>query len=117
MTMSNNSNTPRGADSSPESVDALKRVGEDLKAKAASSAREVRAVAERDAARFAEIAREWWQNNAQSASEAAQAAKAETAAWQRRTESYVRDEPIKAVAIAAAVGALVAALWVGKRRD
>lgn len=117
MTSNNHGTTPKSGDSTPESVEALKRAGEDLRAKAADTAREVRAAAERDAARFAEIARDWWQNNAQSATEAAHAARAETAALQRRTESYVRDEPIKAVAIAAAVGALVAALWVGKRRD
>ena len=101
----------------PESVEALKRAGEDIRATAAERARDVREAAERDAARFAAIAREWWQNNAQSASEAANAARAETAAFTRRTESYVREEPIKAVAIAAAVGALVAALWIGKRHD
>ena len=101
----------------PESVDALKRAGEDLKAKAADSARDVRSAAERDAARFAEIARNWWQRNAESASDAAHAVKGETAALRRGTESYVREEPMKAVMIAAAVGALVAAVWVGSRRD
>lgn len=100
-----------------ESLDAIKKAGDELRSKAADNAREVRAAAERDAARFAEIARDWWQRNAQSASDATQALRGETEAWTRRTESYVRDEPMKAVAIAAAVGALVAAFWMGSRRD
>lgn len=100
-----------------ESLDAIKKAGEDLRSTAADNAREVRAAAERDAARFAEIAREWWQRNAQSATEASRAFRGETEAWTRRTEDYVREEPMKAVAIAAAVGAFVAAFWMGSRRD
>lgn len=100
-----------------ESFEAIKKAGEELRSKAADNAREVRAAAERDAARFAEIAREWWQRNAQSASDASRAFRGETEAWTRRTEDYVRDEPMKAVAIAAAMGALVAAFWMGSRRD
>lgn len=104
-------------DKKPESLDALKQAGDELRSTASDSARDVRAAAERDAARFAEIAREWWQRNAQSATEAAHAVRGETEALSRRTESYVRDEPMKAVMIAAAVGAVVAALFVGSRRD
>ena len=114
--MNTNSNNPTSTTATPESIDALKQAGEDLRAKAADSAREVRAAAERDAARFAEIAREWWHRNAQSANEAAQAVRGETAALSLRTERYVRDEPMKSVLIAAAVGACVAALLVGGRR-
>lgn len=115
--MNANDNHPTAADRTPESLDALKQAGEELRTKAADSARDVRAAAERDAARFAEIAREWWHHNAQSANEAAQAVRGETAAIGRRTETYVRDEPMKAVLIAAAVGAFVAAFLVGGRRD
>ena len=105
-------------DTHAESFDALKKANEELREKLSQNAREVRAAAQRDAAKFAEIAREWWERNAQSASDATQALKGETQAWTRRTESYVRDEPMKAVAIAAAVGALVAAfLTRSSRRD
>ena len=48
--------TPPDTDRTPESIDALKQASEELRAKAAASARDVRAAAERDAARFAEIA-------------------------------------------------------------
>ena len=110
-------NKPAGTDRTPESIDALKQASEELRATAADGARDVRAAAERDAARFAEIAREWWHHNTQSANEAAQAVRGETAAFGRRTESYVREEPMKSVLIAAAVGAFVAAFLVGGRRD
>ena len=105
------------SDRKPESFDALKQAGEELRAQASDSARDVRAAAERDAARFAEIAREWWHHNARSATDAADAVRGETAAWSRRTETYVRDEPMKSVLIAAAVGAFVAAFFVGSRRN
>lgn len=126
----NSNQTPGNTDNNkkPETIDALKQAGDelrntasdsarDLRSAASDSARDVREAAERDAARFAEIARDWWQRNAQSASEAAHAVRGETEALSRRTESYVRDEPMKAVLIAAAVGAVVASLFVGSRRD
>ena len=115
--MNSNQNNPGSTDKTPESLDALKHAGEELRATASDNARDVRAAAERDAARFAEIAREWWHRNAQSANEAAHAVRGETEALSRRTETYVRDEPMKAVLIAAAVGAVVASLFVGSRRD
>ncbi len=114
--MNANTNISPGDGVVPQSIDALKQASDDLRTQTADSAREVRAAAERDAARFAEIAREWWHRNAQSANEAAQAVRGETAALSRRTERYVRDEPMKSVLIAAAVGACVAALLVGGRR-
>lgn len=128
QTQNQNQSPKQNGDKTPESVDALKQAGkdigstarqagEDLRSTASDSAREVREAAERDAARFAEIAREWWHRNAMSANEAAQAVRGETAALSRRTESYVRDEPMKSVLIAAAVGAFVAACFVGSRRD
>src|SRR5262245_46693462 len=63
-----------------------------------------------EAARFGELAKAWWQRNADLARDAAGAVRDQAAVFGSRTRLYVKDEPVKSVVVAAAVGAAVTAL-------
>jgi ElaB/YqjD/DUF883 family membrane-anchored ribosome-binding protein len=77
---------------------------------AASAAAEARELASREATRIDDMARDWWRRNAKTALDLAGTAKEEVAVAGDRTRRYVRDEPLRSVAIAAAAGAAIAAL-------
>jgi len=100
-------------------IAAVKSAGEDLKNTAVDGAREISSVAAREAAHIGEMARDWWLRHAQTAIDAAHGAKEEAAVLGERTRGYVRDEPVKALLIAAATGALVSGLLLvaAHRRD
>jgi ElaB/YqjD/DUF883 family membrane-anchored ribosome-binding protein len=59
---------------------------------------------------FAELAKAWWQRNAELVRDAAGAARDQAVAFGSRTRLYVKDEPVKSVVLAAAAGAAVTAL-------
>jgi ElaB/YqjD/DUF883 family membrane-anchored ribosome-binding protein len=63
-----------------------------------------------EAARFGELAKSWWQRNADVVRGAAVTVRDEAAAIGNRTRLYVKDEPVKSVVMAAAVGAIVTGL-------
>ena len=85
---------------------------------AASTPAEARRLASREAARIGEMARDWWQRNAQTALDLAGTVKDEVAVAGDRTRRYVRDEPMRSVAAAAAAGAAITALLMllGRKR-
>lgn len=80
--------------------------------KAASVVQPVAEAVAKEAARFGEMAESWWTRNAQMAKSAALHVKDEASALNDRTQRYVRDEPIKSVLVAAAVGAALTGLIV-----
>ena|SRR2546430_12530942 len=63
-----------------------------------------------EAARFGELAKSWWNRNADLVRDAAGTVRHEAAAFGGRTRLYVKDEPVKSVLVAAAVGAAVTGL-------
>jgi ElaB/YqjD/DUF883 family membrane-anchored ribosome-binding protein len=63
-----------------------------------------------EAARFGELAKSWWHRNADIVRDAAGTMRDEAAAFSDRTRLYVKDEPVKSVLVAAAVGAAVTGL-------
>ena len=63
-----------------------------------------------EAVRFGELAKSWWQRNADVVRDAAGTVRHEAAAFGSRTRLYVKDEPVKSVLVAAAVGAAVTGL-------
>jgi len=58
-----------------------------------------------------EAAMHQYENARDSASEYYQAGKDKAAEWQDNVEQYVREQPMKAVAIAAGVGVVLGFLW------
>jgi len=79
---------------------------------------EARELATREAARIGDMARDWWRRNAQVALDVADAVKQEVAVAGDRTRGYVRDEPLRSMALAAAAGAAITGLLMlfGRRR-
>jgi ElaB/YqjD/DUF883 family membrane-anchored ribosome-binding protein len=63
-----------------------------------------------EAVRFGELARTWWQRNADFVRDAAGTVRDEAAALGTRTRLYVKDEPVKSVLVAAAFGAVMTGL-------
>ena len=63
-----------------------------------------------EAMRFGELAKSWWHRNADLVRDAAGTVRHEAAALGGRTRLYVKDEPVKSVLVAAAVGAAVTGL-------
>lgn len=63
-----------------------------------------------EATRFGELATSWWRRNADVVRDAAGTVRDEASALSSRTRLYVKDEPVKSVLVAAAVGALVTGL-------
>jgi ElaB/YqjD/DUF883 family membrane-anchored ribosome-binding protein len=74
------------------------------------AAAEARDAISQEAVRFGELARAWWQRNADLARDAAGAVRDQATAFGTRTRLYVKDEPVKSVLVAAAVGAAVTGL-------
>jgi ElaB/YqjD/DUF883 family membrane-anchored ribosome-binding protein len=65
-----------------------------------------------EANRFGELARAWWSRNADLLRDTAGTMRDEAAAFSNRTRLYVKDEPVKSVLVAAAVGAALTGLLV-----
>jgi ElaB/YqjD/DUF883 family membrane-anchored ribosome-binding protein len=63
-----------------------------------------------EANRFGELARSWWNRNADFLRDAAGAMRDEASAFGSRTRLYVKDEPVKSVLAAAIVGAAITGL-------
>ncbi|MEO5732535.1 MAG: hypothetical protein ABIN96_09825 [Rubrivivax sp.] len=91
-------------------MDALKHASDELD--------DLSAAGSRRAQLARETAREWWERGARSARDAADTMRSEAGAVSLRTQRYVRNEPVKAMVIAAAAGALIAGLLAigGSRR-
>src|SRR5215468_10915795 len=71
-----------------------------------------------EANRFGELAKAWWNRNADLLRDAAGTMRDEAAAFSTRTRLYVKDEPVKSVLVAAAVGAaLTGLLMLAMKRD
>jgi ElaB/YqjD/DUF883 family membrane-anchored ribosome-binding protein len=111
--------TNTSASSSPQSTgDAAKQAVDQLKQGAIDGAREASDTAAREAARIGDLARDWWNRNAQVAMSAAATVKDEAASLGTSTQRYVRDEPVKSLLVAAAAGALITGLiLMAARRD
>ena len=91
------------------SLDAIRQAADDLDDLASSGSK--RAIQARD------MARDWWDRGSQTARDAADSARERAGEVSERTQRYVRDEPVKAVMIAAVLGALVAGLVALSKRD
>ena len=89
---------------------AVIQAGHEMQEAAVEGARKASNAAMTEAARIGDLAREWLQRQAQSAQSAATAVRDQAAAANDRTQRYVRDEPVKAVLIAAAAGAVLTGL-------
>jgi len=63
-----------------------------------------------EAGRFGELAKSWWQRNADVVRDARKRFATKQLAFGSRTRLYVKDEPVKSVLVAAAVGAAVTGL-------
>jgi len=71
-----------------------------------------------EANRFGELAKAWWNRNADLLRDAAGTLRDEANAISTRTRLYVKDEPVKSVLLAAAVGAaLTSLLMLVMKRD
>jgi ElaB/YqjD/DUF883 family membrane-anchored ribosome-binding protein len=99
-----------GAPMIDEDNDFPKGTVDHLKQGALNGAHEASDLAAREAARIGDLARDWWNRNAQVALDAAGAVKQEAAAIGDNTQRYVRDEPVKSMLVAAAAGALITGL-------
>ena len=71
------------------------------------SASQVAETIAQEANRFGELAKAWWNRNANFLRDAAVTARDEAAALHTRTRLYVKDEPLKSMLIAAAAGAAI----------
>ena len=112
----NTQHTTFGNGQGTATIAAVKQAGEDLKTTAAEGAREIGSVASSEAARIGEMARDWWLRHAQTALDAASGVKEEAAVISERARGYVRDEPVKALLIAAAAGAVISGLLIAAAR-
>jgi ElaB/YqjD/DUF883 family membrane-anchored ribosome-binding protein len=91
-------------------AEAVLQAGSDLQAAAADGARQVSDAAVKEATRLGDLVRDWLQRQSQTAQGAATAVRERAAAASEGTQRYVRDEPVKAVLIAAAAGAVITGL-------
>lgn len=91
-------------------MDSLKQVGDEFDHLSAAGSHRAQLARE--------MAREWWERGARSARDAAGTMRSEAGQVSMRTQRYVRNEPVKAMVIAAAAGALIAGLLAigGSRR-
>lgn len=81
-----------------------------LKEQASQSARHISDAASQEAARVGDLVRTWVERQSDQARHAAATVRDEAVAAKQRTERYVSDQPMKAVLIAAATGALITGL-------
>lgn len=72
-----------------------------------------------EARRFGDLMRAWWTRNANVVRDAAGSVRDEAAAMGSRTRLYVKDEPVKSVLVAAALGAALTGLlmWLFRRES
>ncbi|MBC7939470.1 MAG: hypothetical protein H7Z19_06835 [Chitinophagaceae bacterium] len=91
--------------------EAVRHATSTLQAAAVDSARQVGDAASRDAAHLSGVAKDWLHRNANSARDVAAAARERAEALNGRTQQYVRDDPVKAILLAAAAGAAITALY------
>ena len=63
------------------------------------------------AAQLRDSATEQYQNAKDAASEYYQAGRDKAMQWEEQLETYVRQQPVKALLIAAGVGAIIGAIW------
>lgn len=99
-------------DATPDTTDTS------LTAPQAPSLKPVTEAVAQEGARLGALARHWWQQGAEGCTGAIDSAKREAAALNDRTQTYVREEPVKSVLIAAAAGAAVTglAMYLMRRR-
>ena len=91
-------------------AEAVLQAGTDLQAAAVDSARQVSDAAVKEATRMSDLVSDWLQRQSQTAQGAASAVRERATAASESTQRYVRDEPVKAVLIAAAAGAVITGL-------
>jgi ElaB/YqjD/DUF883 family membrane-anchored ribosome-binding protein len=91
-------------------TDALRRAATDLRDDVSASARDLAETAGEHVTRAREQAREWVNRSAARAKDAVTDLRDQAQAVGDRTQQYVRDEPLKSVAIAAVAGAAIAGL-------
>ncbi|MDB5324302.1 MAG: hypothetical protein JWN40_5933 [Phycisphaerales bacterium] len=63
------------------------------------------------ASQVRDTATEQYQAAKESATEYYQAGREKAAQWEEQLENYVREQPVKALLIAAGVGAVIGAIW------
>ena len=63
------------------------------------------------ASQLRDSATEQYQNAKDAATEYYQAGREKAAQWEDQLETYVREQPVKALLIAAGVGAIIGAIW------
>ena len=89
---------------------AVVQAGSELQAAASDGANRMTDAAVKEATRISDLARDWMQRYARTAMDAAGTVRDQALVANERTQRYVRDEPVKAVLIAAATGAVVTGL-------
>ena len=92
-------------------AEAVVQAGSDLQAAAADGARQVSDAAAKEATRLSDMLREWLARQSETAQGAATAVRERAVAATESTQRYVRDEPVKAVLMAAAAGAVITGLF------
>jgi ElaB/YqjD/DUF883 family membrane-anchored ribosome-binding protein len=93
-----------------EGASTLSSALNEVKSTVGSASQDLKQIAANESARIGQQLLEWLQRNAQTARDAAGSLREEAVAVGDRTQRYVRDEPMKSVAIAAAAGAGLAML-------
>jgi len=63
------------------------------------------------ASQLRDSATEQYQNAKDAATDYYQAGREKAAQWEEQLESYVREQPVKALLIAAGMGAIIGAIW------
>jgi ElaB/YqjD/DUF883 family membrane-anchored ribosome-binding protein len=96
-------------------VEAARSASHELGHATADGMRQMADVASREAAHVGEAARDWWRVQKNAAAEAADAVQTRAAALNERSISFVREQPMKSVLGALALGALIAAIFSSRR--
>jgi ElaB/YqjD/DUF883 family membrane-anchored ribosome-binding protein len=96
-------------------VDAARAATHELGNAAADGARQVAAVASREATQVGESAREWWRQQKHVVADAAGTVQTQAAVLGERSRSVVREQPLKSIFGALALGALIAGLFAVRR--
>ena len=92
----------------------MSRINEPQHESVGSAANQVKEQAANVASKIGDAAQQQYENLRESAGEFYDNTRRKAADWQEQLESYVTDQPIKALLIAAGVGAFLGVLW--KRR-
>jgi ElaB/YqjD/DUF883 family membrane-anchored ribosome-binding protein len=94
----------------PDAAESVRRAANEFRDELDTGARDIADAASQQVGRVREQAREWVSRNSARAKDAALHLREEAQAAGDRTQQYVREEPFKSVAIAAAAGAAIAGL-------